>query len=102
MKDWVGDFATVTVGKGDSGGHMLLATHLGDALDGISRHGERRPTVTDDACARGKTHEVVPALAVPGGSKTDGAKGTMSKIVAVFFVSLNVGSKWEPDVFVIC
>ena len=55
----------------------------------------------DDAFTRDETHEVVSTLKVAGGAKADSANGALGHGIVMFFVSLGVGSKLEPNMFVI-
>jgi hypothetical protein len=57
--------------------------------------------VTNDASTGGKAHEIVSTLGIAGGTKTDGTKGAMAHVIGMFFVSLNVGTEREANVFVI-
>lgn len=98
VENGVNDFVAMTVGKSDGGGHVLLAAHLGDALDGVSRHGELGPSVANEACPRGEAETIVATLSVAGGAETDRAKGAMTEIIGVFFVGLHLSAERETHV----
>ena len=92
------NFAAMAIGAGKFGEHFLSASDLINAGDhfGGERHGG--PAMSDEAGARGETHEPVASLLVTGGAEADGSHGALGHIVAVVLVGLCVGPERNQGV----
>ena len=95
-------FISKAVGIGHLCGHFLVGTDGIDQVDGIDRNGEGIPSVANDLVAQGEGHEVVSALLITVGPKTDDSQGAGTHAIVVFFVCLHVGSKLEDCVLSVC
>jgi hypothetical protein len=72
----------------------------GDASDGFLWHGKFRPPIADNTFSRcDKGHEPVSALQITGWPKTNAAHGTLSHVVAVLLMGLDICAKRYDSMF---
>ena len=87
--------------KVDGARHVLGLAEGGDAVYDVVGCRELGPVWTSKQAAGGEAEEIVGALNIAGGPKTDSTGGAGSHIVRVFLVYLGVGTKWNASVAVI-
>jgi hypothetical protein len=101
LENGVFNLISVPVSERYSGRHVLLTAHLGHSFDGVGRHRELCPAMTDNASTGGEAQKIMASLCVAGGTEADGTEGAMTKVICVFFVGLDVGTERETNMFVV-
>ena len=89
------DFIAVLVGKCECVWHSLGPAQLHPSLYHISRHGLAHPMMAGDAGAGCQAHKPMAALIVPSWAETDSTHDSFLHFICVFFMSLNVFSKFQ-------